>query len=299
MAVTVFPTPTTDSTTAYSVTITAANTLHKFTNTTQITAGVYRITCVSSTIATVYFWNDTELITSASTSSGTVDVNLASVPTRVDITTNTGSNIIVNIAKIANAITTSASGTLDTITASGTYTQTGRVYVVAVGGGGGGGGQNNTIGNYDSGGGGAGAVVSTTLNLTSSTSVTIGTAGLGATTVADGGNGGTTTFGSVTAAGGGGGNSYGTPGTNGGTTQTSAYPFVKNGSTGAGGTGSGVNGSGSGIGTGGRSGDFSNKNGSNATGYGAGGGGSYRTNSTTIGTGGNGTAGVVYVLRGI
>ena len=95
------------------------------------------------------------------------------------------------ILTFSAAPVSSTSGTLDTITTSGTYNQTGPAYVVADGGGGNGGNANGNYNGASSGGGGAGGITASFYQLTGSTSVTIGGAG-----------GGTTTFGNLSAAGG-------------------------------------------------------------------------------------------------
>jgi hypothetical protein len=281
---------------ATSVTSTAANTAYN--SVVSLDAGIYTVTCASSTIAEVSFYSGNTLLTTVRTASGTVNANLSSAVTNVSYWTNTGTSVIINMSKIGSLFTNTApSGTLDTLTTSGTYTQTGKAFVVAVGGGGAGGGN---IGGWSGAGGGSGGVASGVTTLTGSLSYTIGAGGTAGVNVI-GGSGGTTTFGLVSATGGspGGVGSYNTGGAGGlpgggagagynnQTNYASSSPdyvFVKTGTTG-GGRGSGYGPYGSGIGTGGADSAV-------GSGYGAGGGG-----STASTTGTAGQPGVIYVLR--
>lgn len=280
---------------ATSVTATAAQT--PYNSTVSLESGIYTVTCASSTIAEVSFYSGNTLLTTVKTASGTVNANLSSAATNVSYWTNTGTNIIINMSKIGTLFTNTApSGTLDTLTTSGTYTQTGKAFVVVVGGGGAGAGYSN---GWAGAGGGSGGVASGVTTLTGSLSYTIGAGGAAAVGV--GSAGGTTTFGLVSATGGGAGgagsyNTGGTAGSPGGgagagynnqinyASAAPDYTFVKTGTTG-GGRGSGYGPYGSGIGTGGADNAV-------GTGYGSGGGGS--TGSTT---GYAGQPGVIYVLR--
>lgn len=209
------PVAATSSINAKSITATAPDTLYSAT--TEFKAAIYNITCTSSTVAIVEFYSSTgNLITSTTTVSGSATINLASDANRVSVWTDNGTNIVVTITKIAEALTSSFSGTLDTITSSGTYTGTstsGFGYVVVVGAGGGGqGGWHN--GSYHMGGtgGGSGAVGAKYVALTGSMPVTIGTAGAGGpggysyeNVNGKGSDGGSTTFAGITAPGGKGG----------------------------------------------------------------------------------------------
>jgi hypothetical protein len=299
MAISVFPIAVTASSSlnANAITAAVANTMYEGRGT--FDPAIYTITCASGVVTTFQFMSSVNtVVLSGVTASGTVSVNLSSTADRIRLYTNTGTNTVVTINKTASALSNVFSGTLDTITTTSTYTNTsssGFGYAVLVGGGGAGGGMPNTGGT--SRGGGAGGVGGKLLSLTGSMPVTIGAGGTGVAG-ATGNSGGQSTFGGMTCGGGGGGDrsNEGATGAVTGADQTGSYPFVKNGTTGAGGTGSSSNnspGSGSGIGTGGtgRSGA-----GSAGSGYGAGGGGCY---NNTFGTfaGGNGTPGVLYVLR--
>lgn len=196
-----------------------------------------------------------------------------------------------------------------TITSSTTYTPTAgtnSVIVEIIGGGGAGGGSPATGAGQLSGGAGgcAGGYIKTRLTTGfSGATVTIGSAGVGATGAA-GGNGGNTSFGALTANGG-----------TGGLTQGPSASFNANNSSNAG-TASGGNilningamgsaaygtgpiiggvGANSPLGSGGYPG-FSGAGGSSASGFGAGGGGSANGASSAAQTGGAGAAGVVII----
>ena len=264
--------------------------------------GVYQITTYpTSTVAYVDFYSSSDaLILSAITSSGTVSVNLGSTPSYMIIYTNGSDGCLVGITVTGTNGTYSSnlSGTLDTITTSGTYNQTGTMYVMVVGGGAGGGGAGSNTYGYP--GGGSGGVTAKLLTVNTSTTVTIGARG-NANGNGNGNAGGATSFGNyLTANGGSGDGGAGSPGGGSGSQGYSGGPgpsealnlwqSVKSGNTGGGAADGGGNhspGLGSGIGTGGGVGGA-------ASGYGAGGGG-----GGYGGVGGVGTPGVVYVLRGI
>lgn len=277
----------------------------------NLPAGVYRITCVSTTNATVTFISNGSGVGNGTTSSGTIDVSVTSGPiTEVVYNTNTGSNIKITISFLATPVTpVSISGTLDTLTSgSGTYTQTGNAYVVLVGGGG--------SGAYTSsggaGGGGSGGVLGASVVLTGSIAYSVGAKGAKVTSYGNGNSGGNTTFGSFTATGGGGGQGAtgglaGTP--NGGAgafgarnslayaSAPSPFTFCVSGTTGGGGYGtyydSRGGGAGSGIGTGGTGGQGGTAEAaSNATGYGAGGGAGVGSQPPAEATGG-----IIYIFR--
>ena len=301
MAIQVFPTPSAVAD-AYTITATTANVLYAFT--TPLEVGVYTITCPTTVVTKVYFYNGAATsFADVSTASGTVDYNLATQPTEVALFTSAGTNVPVTFTYKAEPITTVTSGTLDTLTNTQTYTQTGPVFAIIVGGGGGGAGNRQAnIGGYDGSGGASGGVQGIEAYLTGSTTVTIGAAGNGGT-AASGNAGGATTFGNTTSNGGGGGSPYGasstagTPGgaSNGSTSTASIYTFVVSGTTGGGGSGGSGLGRGSGIGTGGNGGNNNNANA--GSGFGSGGGGA-RDNANADAVGKAGTPGVVYVVRG-
>lgn len=305
MAIQVFPTPSTDAgADAYSVTATTANVLYAFNNTTELIVGVYTITSPATVVAKIFFYNGANTsFANVSTVSGTVDFNLATQPTEVAFFTSAGTSVPIVFTYKAEPVTTVTSGTLDTLTNTQTYTETGPAFAIIVGGGGGGAGNRQlNIGGYDGSGGASGGVQGIEEYLTGSTTVTIGTAGNGGTS-ANGNAGGATTFGNTTSNGGGGGNVYGnastagTPGggSNGSTSTASIYTFVVSGTTGGGGSGASGIGRGSGIGTGGNGGNNTTANA--GSGFGSGGGGA-RDNNNTNALGKAGTPGVVYVVRG-
>jgi hypothetical protein len=216
MSISVFPTPTSSFSPVvpYTFTAAAANTLYG--GLYNAPPGTYTITCVSGTVTKVEFYLGTTFIATASTSSGTVTVNLGTRADRVRLFTNTGTNILVTITQTGNALIGNISGVLDTITTLGssTYTATspsGFGYAIIVGGGGGGQGY---FGNPAPGGGGGGAALKE-VALTGSMPLTIGAGGTaGAFPSGAGGAGGTSTFAGMTATGGAGGanNDAGDPG---------------------------------------------------------------------------------------
>jgi hypothetical protein len=237
MALNVFPLPTSSNFTTTAVNCASASNLYG--GIISLDPGVYSITCVSSTNATVVFsmGEETE-VTRATTVSGSVSVNLASPIDRIKVWINTGTNIVVTITRTASAINSSISGTLDTVNNSGTYTGTstsGYGYVLIAGAGGGGGNASGCCGT----GGGSGGVAYGIKQLTGSMSVTIGAAGNA------GSAGGTTNFAGMTANGGNGGIANASPysggGGNGGTYSGSSTGAngVAGGERGNGGSGSG------------------------------------------------------------
>jgi len=209
------------------------------------------------------------------------------------------------------AITTSVvSVKAQVFTGSGTYTpSTGMLYcqIMCLGGGGGGGGVSSG-GDREAGGGGAGGMslgLQTAADIGASQTVTIGSAGSGATAGANtGGNGGDTSVGTLCIGKGGSGGvgsaggSGGAGGAGGiaGTGNITASPGGS-GLTGVGGTvgtsGSGANSAygGGGLGT------ATNANGNAASGRGAGGGGGRDQGTSGNKSGGAGTAGLVIITE--
>ena len=333
MAITVYPVPSA-SASAYTVTCAAINTQYKASQ--ALSNGIYAVTVSpTSVVAKVDFWSSTALITSATTTSGSVIVNIASAVSYyiVSIDSSAGANVTVTLQS-TSLPGTSLSGTLDTITTTSSYNQTGAVYVLAVGAGGGGSSAyvNNNGFATSGAGGGAGSINFAGLYLTTSTSVTIGAFGTNPGAGSSGNAGGATTFGSFLNASGGNGGTYTTNGGGGGTvgggdgvygknaatvgnpgtSVANPYLSVKSGTNGGGGSGAAVGafntysdkaggvGAGSGIGTGGTGGSAVSSAPTTAnagSGYGAGGGGGAAV-ITTAGNGASGSAGVVYVLRG-
>lgn len=312
MAISVFPIAETGGLQAYSVATTTANIQKSVTI--DLDPGIYQVSVSpTSSIGIIQFFNGSTYIGQTTTVSGIINYNLATAANRIMVQSNAVDDV-VTISLAANLVVSNTiSGTLDTISTSGTYSQTGLLWVLALGGGGGGGGGKNGY-QAASSGGSSGVMSMFYGNVNSSTSVTIGTGGNGSAPNTGGLAGTSTSFGTYAVAkgGDGGGLPNGTPGgvaagTNTATvvvesvgaraTQNHPYRAVKDGTTGGGGQpfpASG-GGGGSGIGTGGGN---SGNNGLNATGFAAGGGGAGTSNGHNPGNGGNGTGGVVYVLRG-
>jgi hypothetical protein len=274
MAISVFPTPST-SNVAQSITAATANVLYSSAIT--LTPGIYTITCVSTTIAHIDFFDGDTIIGTARTVSGSISFNLSTTANNIRFHTNTGSSISINIAFTGiAAITDAPSGTLDTLNTTGTYNQTGKLYVVAVGGGGGGGGGygTNNVGT-NGGAGGKGGVANAAITANTAISYVIGAAGNGGpqgngNTGSAGGTGGASSFGNtLTANGGIGGNGAG----------------GSNGNTGAAGTFTTPNGASPSF-------SFVIANPHVTKGNGGNGGGQ-------VNPGNAGQTGIIYVLRGI
>ena len=318
MAISVFPiaaaSSATSTATTYGFATIAADTAYGAQ--TSFNAGLYNIDVLPTTSVVTYtfFSNSSVILTGSTTSGSALNLNLASQATSVYLSSSEASTAIT-INRIADNLPgTTLSGTLDTITTSGTYNQTGKLYVLAVGAGAGGrGGNAYPVSHQGGAGGGAGSVTGYLGYFNTATSVGIGAIGNGGAQSANGNAGGTTTFGNVvSAAGGPTSNSNSGSGANfndynpqsgssSGNSLRNPAQAVKVGTNGGGG-GGGVNGfggsggGGSGIGTGG-SGGGSGGAGNAGTGFGAGGGGG-GGGSNSAGSGGAGSPGVVYVLRG-
>ena len=198
-------------------TFTAASPAYRYKSTVDLAVGTYTVSCISSTNATIEFYNGSTLITSVTTTSGTVVVNLATAATNIAYFVNTGTSIIISLQLTGVALTTASSGTVDIITNTSTYNQTGLVYYCVVGGGGGGGNGSSQQG----GGGGSGGIESGRTILNTSTSITIGAAGNGGT--------GNTNLVNVS------GNQFGGSGNAGGSTIFGSIATVNGGSGGSGG----------------------------------------------------------------
>jgi hypothetical protein len=297
MAISVFPTPVVSSLNASAITATAANTMYEALL--SLDPAIYTVTCASATVTRFEFYSGAStLVTKGQTVSGTVSINVASSADRIRLWTDTGSNVVVTITKTASSLTNQFSGTLDTVTATGTYTGTstsGFGYCVLVGGGGG--GSSSVDNNSICGGGGGGGVAIKLLALTGSMAVTIGAAG--ANGAATGTAGGNSTFSTLTANGGSGG-IRGAGGGTGGTATGGEYNLT--GTSGGAGSNNGGGDANGGspdssvskfaVATIGTGGSGASGEGDVGTGYGAGGGGGKGGNA-----GANGTAGVLYVLR--
>jgi hypothetical protein len=306
MASSVFPVATSsfNAVVPYSITATAPFTLYG--GSYAAAAGTYTVTCTASTITKIYFFLGNTLVTTASTSSGTVTVNLATPADRVRLFTDTGTSILVTITQTGNAVVSNISGVLDTLTGSGTYTTTstsGLAYAILIGGGGGGGGLNNILNGAASAGGGAGGISEKLIELTGNLPYVVAgsvarqitnTASTFAGMTANGGSGsiqggnfgagGTATGGDFNTTGASGANSVSSNGGTGGVRVAPPnFKFVNN-SAGTGGTGGPYAG---GAGSAGTAGALGN----------GGGGGGEAGGGNNNGSGGAGGAGVLYVLR--
>ena len=338
MANAIFPTPAVNTTPGSAYTVPLAQTIYELAGKT-LSSGVYTITTFPTTSqVTVTFANSTQTF-STTTIDGIVVTSLAFEPSNTFVRTDTGTSVLVSLTRTANALSAGGlSGTLDTITTSGTYNQTGKLFVVAIAGGeGGGSGGANGVASWtgdEYGGGnggtsGAWAVYGPGFVNTAQT-ITIGTGGNGqaaltgnATGITRGNAGGTTSFGSLAVANnanvnlnkGLGGNVAGQ-----GAVQASSVLYRELGNITTGGGGHGAHagaqggsdnqpngwfgsgagsGVGSGIGTGGNGANTFSTAPNAATGRAAGGGGGYgRTSRWNGSAGAAGTGGVVYVLRG-
>lgn len=301
---------------AFATTATTANTMYQLTQ--SFDSGIYSITCVSGTLTTFEFYSSANsLIFASETSSGIATINLSSQASSVRFWTNTGTSIVVTITKTANALSDTFSGTVDTINATGTYTETstsGFAYVLVGGGGAGGGGGSGSSGveNTKAGGGGGGGASGflRTVALNGSMSVTIGAFGNGgaggvggnanggAGNGGTGNTGGTTNFAGITAPGGvgGGGGGAGGGGGSGGAGGTGVTGATLTATGGAG--GNSVNQSGGNVGNpsniyGNLISNFQGDNCKGGLGGNSPGGGNLQAGSA----GGAGGAGVVYVLK--
>lgn len=322
MAVSQFPPKSSSS--VFYVDATATNTVYA--QNLNLSAAIYTVSCISSSTAIVDFWaSDNSLITSVTTVSGTTTANLTGPCSRITYRVTSGTNVRIAIQLTGSFVGSGTTGTLDTVTSSGTYTPAapGIAKVVIIGGGAGGfnGGQSGQYGVVNGGaGGGSGYANILDMQLTGNAiSVTLGAGG------AAGGAGGTTTFTGFTAAGGS-GSTGGSNGGAGGGIDVNGYPYGGGGggangspgsgvsiallspyvvSTGGGGgfaanvntTTSGGPGGGGGIYGGGGGGGSSAGNFTYSRGGGGGGGGVAGTSASGNLTGGTGGAGRVFILR--
>lgn len=312
MAIEIFPVPVASSLNSKSVTCTTSGTLYEARM--PLTSGTYTVTTSSNDAYIRFYSSAIDLVLQTNTSSSTVTFSLATTCDRFRVWTSGGSNVVVTITKVAEALSNVFSGTLDTITSTGTYNGTstsGYGYVILAGAGGGGSGglsQNGTYGGAGGGGGVAGKII----QLTGSMAVTIGAPGNGGNmgtnigTANSGNAGGSSNFSNLVAGGGGGGlpltnNNAGDPVR--GTAGSASGGEINNPGAGVGGGDAGrYEGGGPGaspypfavssIGSSGGSSRAGNLG--IGTGYGVGGGG---TQPYTSNNGKVGTAGVLYVLR--
>jgi hypothetical protein len=315
MSISVFPAPRATSS-AFAATIPATRTTYEHRQ--SFVPGVYTVSVSpTSTDARISFLSDTALLSTLTTTSGTVSFNLESTATKVFIMTLAGgtSNAVVSITKTADSLTPDdiGNGTLDTINATGTYNQTGTLAVLVYGGGQQGGSSNNTNNDQPGMAGGRAGFINGGIVVTNGpTTVTVGAKGTAsfstpveptnssfgnlitatsASTAYPNGNGGS-----------GGGGSHGP--VNAGNASQPFFSWNGNATTGGGG-GGGVGsggpsaaGGGSGIGTGGTSPVNQNVAPGPGTGKASGGAGGRSGSVATSRLGGDGADGVVYVMRG-
>jgi hypothetical protein len=291
-------------------------------------AGIYEISIAPDTTdAQVVFLDASSVLVTATTTSGTVTTQLNTAATKVFITTKAGgtADAIVTITKSAAILTPDdiGNGTMDTINTTGAYNETGLLSVLAFGGG-----DAGTKGGTPGGGSGgrAGGVALGFVYNNGATTITIGAKGVAATsnntnktdcTESSFGNLLTTSANHFFFSGNGGGAdsagvasltfpSFNTTSTTGGGGGGGGY----SNNSGNASNGSGV-GAGSGLGTGGTGGvglggSASNANpntkGTDGTGKASGGGGGATAGNLHVNAAGrfagDGTDGVVYVLRG-
>ena len=180
------------------VTVPAANVWYAVPN--QI-RGQYVVTCVSTTTATILVPTGPETSNTYNTTSGTVTFTQTD-PSSFYIKINTGTNIVVTFTQVISSLSyngTTSQGTIDSITATGTYTQTGSSAIVMLVGGGNGGNPGSPGGPGGPGGSGGTVKLAYFGGLPGNVPVTVGAGGPA------GSAGGTTTFGAISAPGGGGG----------------------------------------------------------------------------------------------
>jgi hypothetical protein len=324
----IYPAPTPNFVSASSYTVPAAQTFYSVSGKT-FDSGIYTITTFPTTSQVTVTFADTTNTFKVTTVGGTATSSLSFVPTLTTMWTDTGTNVLVTLNRTAAALNAGGlSGTLDTITSSGTYNQTGKLFVVAISGGWGGGRggsgpalpqTNDEFAGGRGGWGGSWAVYGPAI-VNTATTVTVGTGGNGeaASNTSNvgagyGNAGGTTSFGNFAVANASntnlnkanGGNPNGAGYIGPGTSASSILyrDISANGTNGGGGQGAGTangasNGLGSGIGTGGNGSSSTNLPGNAGTGYGAGGGGGRQTARFNGTAGGAGSPGVIYVLRG-
>jgi hypothetical protein len=316
MAISVFPVPAAggSSSSAFAMTLSSLGTC--FEADVALDTGIYTVSVSPTTTnVQIVIASDSSIISTHTTTSGTVAFNLATAATKVFITGSTSgtAGAVVTITKTADSLTPDdiGNGTLDTINSSGQYNQTGLLGVLVYGGGAG--GDMGPVSNWEAAGGAggrAGFINGGVVFTNQATAVTVGAAGIAANFNVAASSPGNSSFGNLVVANSASNvfvNGNGAPGQRYGSTPGNAsgiFPsFNGNSTTGGGGGGLNVNsgntgtaGAGSGIGTGGTGG------GGNATGKASGGGGGmvagFGDNTNPKLLGGDGAPGVVYVMRG-
>lgn len=322
MTITIYPAPQPEGEeSAYALTVPTVGVIYRSLG--NFGAGVYEISVApTSTNAQIQFASGSSILATLTTSSGIVTGQISSDATQVYVRTLNGgsSNVVVTIKKSAASLSplNVGNGTLDTINTTQTYNQTGFLSVLVISGGAAG-TRGLSIGNGQAGGGAggrAGFINGGVVYTNTATTVTIGAKGTAATTTTSNSTSPTnSSFGNlITAA-----ESSATwvNANNSGSTSGAFPSFVTAGTstTGSGGDGAGIfanyrprgTAGGSGIGTGGLGGGPTNGYGSNSTnpgqagtgkGSGGGGGGGNTGALSANNLAGDGTDGVVYILRG-
>lgn len=264
-------------------------------------AGISRIATTAEAQAGT---NDTVVLTPAKLASVTATESrrgIAALATTAQAGAGTDDATVMTPKKTAEAIARLGPHTVQALAGSGTFVVPAGVYFldVEMWGGGGGGGGVGTAGSIAAGGGGAGEYVRFVLPVLPGGSIAyaVGAAGGGGGGGGNGGNGGSTIFGSYSAVGGSGGssNDIGNGGA-GGTGGAGAVSIRAPGNSGGAGGTAYVNGATSGMGGGAPFGGPGGSNGPGASGGGGfpGGGGAGRGTSST-GTGGYGSTGLIVV----
>jgi hypothetical protein len=318
MAISVFPAPVAggSSSSAFAMTLSSLGTC--FEADVALDTGIYTASVSPTTTnAQIVIASDSSIISTQTTTSGTVAFNLATPATKVFITGAVTGTVgaVVTITKTADSLSPDdiGNGTLDTINTSGQYNQTGLLGVLVYGGGAG--GYLGNIGNYNATGGGggrAGFINGGMVFTNGPTAVSVGAAGIAANINVAAQAPGNSSFGNLVVANSASNiftNGNGAPGQRYGSANGNASGVFSswngNATTGGGGggnnnsSGSGNLGAGSGIGTGGNTGGGG---GNAATGKASGGGGGMASvwgqNTAPKLEGGDGAPGVVYVMRG-
>jgi len=316
MASTVFPAPSSAAaSTAFATTCEVATTIYE--NESNFSTGVYTVSVspAASGEARLTFASDTAIITTITTASSVATFTLSTAATKVFINTSNGAsaNLVVTVTRAADSLTPDdiGNGTLDTINTTGTYNQTGVLGVLVLGGGAAGAAcATNNSATTGGAGGRAGFISGGMVITNSATTVTVGAAGIadrGANTAPTNSSfGNLITTNAVDNAfpngNGGAGGNYGSA--TGGNASAAFQSFNGNSTTGGGGGANVGNnaarpaGGGSGIGTGGQAAASNASQGGAGTGKASGGAGGKGGYNQSGQTGGDGTAGVVYVLRG-
>ena len=142
MPASVFPAPSTSTSSVNARVFATAASYTTYEINESFESGGYTVTTSpSNSQVSLIFSNSTSILVNTQTTSGTVSFSLPSEATTLslaDISGNAITTVTVTYTSV-NATGSSISGTLDTITTTSTYNQTGLLYPLLVGGGGSGG----------------------------------------------------------------------------------------------------------------------------------------------------------------